>query len=105
MPLEILKPLRNATVSEGEKLILEVELSKPNYPVTWKKDGEVFVPRENTRLIVDGCLHRLEIDNADVDDEANYSLHAADKSCKALILVEGKSWNPFRSVGSEFYDC
>ncbi|KAH9498303.1 hypothetical protein Btru_006488 [Bulinus truncatus] len=88
LPIEILKPLRNTTATEGEKLVLEVELSKPNYPVTWKKDGEIFVPRENARLTVDGCFHRLEIDSADVDDEANYSLSARDKSCKALVLVE-----------------
>lgn len=82
--------MRNTTVQEGEKIILEVELSKPNYPVTWKKDGETFTPGANSRLIVDGCIHRLEIDEASIDDEANYSLFAGDKTCKALILVEGK---------------
>ncbi|GFS00827.1 titin [Elysia marginata] len=88
LPVEILKPLRNVTATEGEKIVLEVELSKPDYPVTWKRDGVTFKPGDKSRVIVDGCIHRLEIDAAELDDEANYSLHAGDKSCKALVLVE-----------------
>ncbi|GFO38541.1 titin, partial [Plakobranchus ocellatus] len=91
LPVEILKPLRNATITEGDKLVLEVELSKPDFPVTWKRDGVTFKPGENSRVTVDGCIHRLEIDAAELEDEANYSLHADDKSCKALVLVEETS--------------
>ena len=90
LPVEILKPLRNTTVTEGDKLILEVELSKPDYPVTWKRDGITFKPSDTSRLTVDGCIHRLEIDAVELEDEANYSLHAGEKSCKALVLIEGK---------------
>ena len=74
---------------EGEKVLLEATLSKPDYPVKWMKDGKPLTANDRVRLIVDGCVHRLEIDSADIDDEATYSLQASDKTCKGLVLVEG----------------
>ena len=76
---------------EGDKLVLEAELSKPDFPVVWKKDGVEVKPSDRVKLVVDGLIHRLEIDAVDIDDEANFSIHAADKSCKALVLVEGRN--------------
>jgi hypothetical protein len=88
LPVEIVKPLKNQNLTEGDKLVLEAELSKPNYPVTWKKDGKPLRNGKFVKLSVDECVHRLVIDEADLEDEAKYSIHASDKSSNALVLVE-----------------
>ena len=88
--MEILKPLKDVTVTEGQPFTLECELSKPDVPVRWLKDGELLAASGRCKLIVDGCIHRLEMPQSAVDDEADYTIEVRDKSSKCMVLVEGE---------------
>lgn len=88
--MEILKPLHDVTATEGQPITLECEVSKPNVPARWLKDGKVLEPSERYHLVVDGTIHKLEIPASELDDEADYTIEVRDKSSKAMVLVEGK---------------
>lgn len=90
IPVEILKPLKDVTVTEGQPFTLECELSKPDVPVRWLKDGELLAS-DRCKLIVDSCVHRLEMPQSVLDDEADYTIEVRDKSSKCMVLVEGES--------------
>ncbi|KAK7507540.1 hypothetical protein BaRGS_00001475, partial [Batillaria attramentaria] len=75
-------------VTEGQPFTLECEVSKPNLKARWLKDGKEISPSDHCRLIVDGPVHRLEIPQASLDDEADYTIEVRDKSSKAMVLVE-----------------
>ncbi|XP_046554801.1 titin-like [Haliotis rubra] len=88
LPVEILRPLKDATIMEGESVLFECELSKPDMEVQWLKDYEPFTPREGIKITSDGAIHRLEIEAGVVDDEADYTIKVNGKSSKAMLLVE-----------------
>ena len=89
LPIEILKPLKDVTVTEGEPFTLTCEVSKPDRPARWLKDGQP-VDTDHCKLTVDDCVHKLEISQSVLDDEADYTIEISDKSSKCMVLVEGK---------------
>jgi hypothetical protein len=90
LPGEILKPLKDVTATEGQPITLECEVSKPNLTAQWLKDGQPLTPSDRCKTVVEGCIHRLEIPEAVLDDEADYSIQIRDKSSKCMVLVEGE---------------
>lgn len=101
--MEILKPLHDVTTKEGESFIMECELSKPDIPARWFKDGQEIIPSDHYRLSVDGNVHRLQVATAMLEDEADYSIEVKDKTCKAMVLVEGKIILKLFSFHSSLY--
>ena len=73
---------------------MSCELSKPGQQVTWLKDGVELKPDDRCEVVVDGCVHRLTIRNATLEDEAEYTVKLTDDiSTKATLWVEGAPGN------------
>ena len=83
-------PLHEVQTVEGQSVEMTCELSRPSQPVTWLKDGVELVADERCRVEVDGCQHRLVIQNATLEDEAEYTVRLTDDvTSKATLWVEG----------------
>lgn len=70
--------------------MLSCELSKPDVPVQWAKDGKPLESTEEISLSRVGTVHTLTIQNSRLDDEAEYSLTTGDLITKAELLVDGQ---------------
>lgn len=92
--MEIVKPLRETEVIEGNPVTLICEVNKPNVKATWFKDKVEIGQSENCVLGVNGNVHTLALFKAELDDEAEYTIKLEDKESTALLLVEGECFNP-----------
>ena len=84
-------PLKDVTVPEDESVTLECELSKPDQPVKWFKNGKEIKPDKKKRIVlkVEGKKHSLHIPKCLIDDTAEYSVNFNDQETRAKINVEG----------------
>lgn len=89
-PLDFTKPLVNIEVTEGQSIVLECTLSKPNRPVTWFKKGSKVSASETIVLKSDGSNHKLTIERAELSDKGDYSIKVDGKTSKASVKVIGK---------------
>ena len=90
LPTTFVRPLANITVNEKQKLHLECEVSRPDKPAQWFKDNKPVTASARIRLISDGSVHSLDIDSAELDDEAVYKIVVNGAESSADVLVEGK---------------
>ena len=90
LPTTIVRPLANITVNEKQKLHLECEVSRPDKPAQWFKDDKPITASAHIRLASDGGVHSLDIDSAELDDEAVYKVVVNGAESSAEVLVEGK---------------
>ncbi|KAK3082923.1 hypothetical protein FSP39_009100 [Pinctada imbricata] len=88
LPLDLIKPLENTTITEKQPVTLECELSKPNQKVVWKKDSKELRLRDDMTFIVDKGHHKLVINNAELDDEGEYSVEVDGISTTAKLTVK-----------------
>ncbi len=91
-PLTFTKSLQDSKTTEGEASTLECELSKPDVPVKWQKDGkEVKCDRtKGVSVKLDKRKHSLTISSIKPEDSGKYTVSAAEGlegSCK--LTVEG----------------
>ena len=79
------------TITEGDTVTLEAEVSKPGVESAWFKDDLEILPDvdEKFDILVDGTKHALTIHDATVEDEAEYTIEVGDESSTAALLVEG----------------
>jgi len=92
--VEFTVPLKEVQSVEGQTVEMTCELSRPGQQVTWLKDGVELVPDDRCAILVDGCQHRLIINNATLEDEAEYTVKLTDDvSSKATLWVEGTPGN------------
>lgn len=78
-------------------MTLECELSKPDIPVKWLKDGEEITPADNITIVTDGYLQQLLIADASISDSAIYTCVCGNVSTQATLKVEGKGQGQFLS--------
>ena len=73
-------------------MTLECELSKPDQPVKWFKNGKEIKPDKKRGIIpkVDGTKYTLTIPKTLKDDTAEYSVKCGDQETKGKLTVEGK---------------
>ncbi|XP_051784442.1 myosin-binding protein C, slow-type isoform X2 [Erpetoichthys calabaricus] len=72
-PLKILQDLTDQTVRLGKSVNLHCEINPGNVPGRWYKNGQLIQGGERIKIIHRGRNHRLEIANAGVDDEGDYT--------------------------------
>ena len=87
--LEIIVPLKEQETTEGVTVTLTCKVNKPNVTATWYKEGVPVTSSDRCVLKVDGDTHTLTLPEADLEDEAEYTIKLGDKSSTALLLVEG----------------
>ena len=90
LPVEFTRPLSDGRVLEKDTVSLECEVSKPNKTVTWLKNGEVITPSDRFEVRVEGTKHFLTIRNANLDDDAKYTVKIDAVECSAQLTVDGK---------------
>ena len=89
-PVEIIVPLKETEVTEGESVTLTCEVNIPDLPARWFKDNVEIFPTDDCQLKVDGTVHTLTIPKTTLEDEAQYTVWIGGKKSTALMLVEGK---------------
>ncbi|KAJ8319891.1 hypothetical protein KUTeg_001478 [Tegillarca granosa] len=87
-PVEFISPVKEMTVTEKDTVCLECEISKPNVKAKWLKDGKEIKPDKGHHVIVDGTRHRLVLDAAELDDQAEYTIEVEGKHSAAKLTVE-----------------
>ena len=89
LPTEFTKPLTEQTVIEKETVCLECEVTKPNKPAKWFKNGKEIKQDDNVKFVTFDNTHRLIIKSAVLDDEAEYAVEIDGKTSKTHLYVDG----------------
>ncbi|NWR26655.1 OBSL1 protein, partial [Tachuris rubrigastra] len=84
-------------VLAGLPLVLECQVSPPDAPVHWMKDGKAVVPTQVLAICSEGSLQRLHIVTATPSDSGVYTCHAGDDAASFRVTV---SEVPVRIVSS-----
>ncbi|NXY19091.1 OBSL1 protein, partial [Atrichornis clamosus] len=77
-------------VLAGLPLLLECQVSPPDAPVHWLKDGEAVVPSQVLAICSEGCSQRLHIAAATLSDSGVYTCHAGDDAASFRVTVSGE---------------
>ncbi|XP_009320657.1 PREDICTED: obscurin-like protein 1, partial [Pygoscelis adeliae] len=84
-------------VLAGLPVLLECQVSPPDAPVHWLKDGKAVVPTEVLAICSEGCSQRLHIPAAALSDSGMYTCDAGDDAASFRVTV---SEAPVRIVSS-----
>ncbi|KAM6258714.1 obscurin-like protein 1 [Spheniscus humboldti] len=84
-------------VLAGLPVLLECQVSPPDAPVHWMKDGKAVVPTEVLAICSEGCSQRLHILAAALSDSGMYTCDAGDNAASFRVTV---SEAPVRIVSS-----
>ncbi|XP_028999000.1 obscurin-like protein 1a [Betta splendens] len=88
LPVSIVKPLRDRTALEKHRVILECTVSSTRCSAAWYKGKEELVSSDRMEILVDGCSHKLVIQEVAVEDEGTYSITVGEHTSKAKLMVE-----------------
>ncbi|XP_075286814.1 obscurin-like protein 1 isoform X3 [Opisthocomus hoazin] len=88
-------------VLAGLPVLLECQVSPPDAPIRWLKDGEAVVPTNVLAVCSEGCSRRLHIPTAAPSDSGTYTCNAGDDAASFRVIV---SEAPVRIVGSNEAD-
>ncbi|XP_029942050.1 obscurin-like protein 1a [Salarias fasciatus] len=91
LPVSIVKPLRDRTALEKHRVILECTVSSPHCAATWYKGKRELVSSDRVELSVDGCSHKLVIQQVCVEDEGTYRIEVGEHTSEAKLLVEAQA--------------
>ncbi|XP_040888099.1 obscurin-like protein 1a isoform X1 [Toxotes jaculatrix] len=91
LPVSIVKPLRDRTALEKHRVILECTVSSPRCSATWYKGREELVSSDRVEISVDGCSHKLVIQQVSVEDEGTYGIEVGEHTSKAKLMVEAQA--------------
>lgn len=66
-----------------------MELSHPNVPGTWLRNGVKLKPSSHYRMSAKGQTHSLTVSNLSVDDTGTFTFSAEDEKTSARLVVKG----------------
>lgn len=92
-PINFLTPLEDITLNDlGLKAEFSCTITKSNMKAQWFK-GDVKVKKDgNHEMVSDGQEHRLVINKAQVEDEAQYTVvFREDVKTSATLTIKGQS--------------
>ncbi|KAM6421676.1 obscurin-like protein 1 [Rhynochetos jubatus] len=84
-------------VLAGLPVLLECQVSPPDAPVHWLKNGEAVVPTKILTICSEGCLRRLHIPTAAPSDSGTYTCGVRDDAASFRVTVTEA---PVRIIGS-----
>ena len=88
--LELLKPLKDQTVTEKDTIKLSVEVSDKVLPGTWLKDGKPIEAAENIKMESLNGKFELTITNCQLEDAGCYSFVMNELKTDCKVTVNGK---------------
>ncbi|NXU77617.1 OBSL1 protein, partial [Oreotrochilus melanogaster] len=74
-------------VLAGLPILLECQVSPPDAPIQWLKDGKAVVPTEVLATLSEGCSRRLHITTAALADSGMYTCDAGDDATSFRVTV------------------
>ncbi|XP_071603682.1 obscurin-like protein 1 isoform X2 [Heliangelus exortis] len=74
-------------VLEGLPVLLECQVSPPDAPVQWLKDGKAVVPTDVLATLSEGCSRRLHITTAALADSGMYTCDAGGDATSFRVTV------------------
>ncbi|NXF31941.1 OBSL1 protein, partial [Nyctibius bracteatus] len=77
-------------VLAGLPVLLECQVSPPDAPIRWLKDGEAVVPTKVLAICSEGCSRRLHIPAAAPSDSGMYTCDAGDDATSFRVTVSGE---------------
>uniref|UniRef100_A0AAY5KTQ4 Ig-like domain-containing protein n=1 Tax=Esox lucius TaxID=8010 RepID=A0AAY5KTQ4_ESOLU len=88
--IEFTKHIKDIKITEKKRATFECEISEPNVPVMWMKDGQELEISERYIVSTEKSIHRLMIQSVRMSDAGEYSVVAGSSVSKAKLTVEGK---------------
>ena len=90
MPVSVSKKMRDVRVVEGETVTLTCLMSRTNADIQWSKNSRPLGEGEKRiSQTVSGQSLNLVIQNAQLDDDADYTVTCGEAKCSAHVYVEG----------------
>ncbi|XP_055018218.1 obscurin-like protein 1 [Boleophthalmus pectinirostris] len=91
LPVSIVKPLRDQTVVEKTRVLLDCTVSNPRCSCRWYRGCSVILPSERFEICSEGCTRKLIIQQVALEDDGTYSVQVGEHSCSAKLTVEAQS--------------
>ncbi|KFM81373.1 Twitchin, partial [Stegodyphus mimosarum] len=86
---KIVKKLKDCTLLERSKGVLEVEMLDKKAPVEWFKNGEPIIPTDRVHIkMYDDGKHHLIFTTLQMDDAGEYTCQAKDLKTSCKLTVE-----------------
>lgn len=99
LPCLLAPQVRIAPVPEAEQLrevpaglpvLLECQVSPPDTPVCWLKDGEAVPLDDVIAVQAEGCVRRLLLRSAGPSDTGTYTCAAGDDAMNFMVTITGE---------------
>ncbi len=90
---EIMQEERQKSAMELDPVVLMCELSRPDEPVYWFKDGVAVLQSDNITIQSEGTMKRLIIRSAALADAGTYTCQAGDQTMTFSVNIRGNSRN------------
>ncbi|XP_075172031.1 obscurin isoform X19 [Anomaloglossus baeobatrachus] len=87
LPVHFIHGLKDENVTEGDRLVLHCELSKPDVSIAWRKGHTLLQGSEKYILRQEGSIAELVITDLQEEDAGNYSCIHQDTETSATISV------------------
>ncbi|KAM4558641.1 obscurin isoform 2-T2 [Odontesthes bonariensis] len=96
--ITIKRGLTEVKITERETASFEVELSHPNVPGTWIRNGIQLKPTNHFRMSAKGQVHSLTISNLSVEDTATFVFCVENQKTSARLVVKEPPVTVFRKL-------
>ncbi|XP_035029706.2 obscurin-like protein 1 isoform X17 [Hippoglossus stenolepis] len=96
--ITIKKGLTDITTTERETASFEVELSHPNVPGTWLRNGIKLKPTNHFRTSAKGQVHSLSISHLSVEDTGSFVFSVDNLKTTARLVVKEPPVTIFRKL-------
>uniref|UniRef100_A0A671LFM5 Obscurin-like protein 1 n=1 Tax=Sinocyclocheilus anshuiensis TaxID=1608454 RepID=A0A671LFM5_9TELE len=90
---EIMQEERQKSAMELDPVVLTCELSRPDEPAYWFKDGVAVLQSDNITIQSEGTMKRLIIRSAALPDAGMYTCQAGDQTMSFSVNIKGNSRN------------
>ncbi|XP_019626723.1 PREDICTED: obscurin-like [Branchiostoma belcheri] len=94
LPSEIEKNLEDVEIYEKETATFELELTKPVDEYRWYKKGAVLEMGEKVKMVEEGSLYRLTLEDCQVDDQGAVKFESGHVRPSASLIVKALIKSP-----------
>ncbi|XP_048835459.1 obscurin-like protein 1 isoform X15 [Brienomyrus brachyistius] len=88
LPMTIVNPLRDITVEEKSRVVLDCTVSNPRSSIRWYHGNNVVLPSEHFEICSEGCYRKLVIQQVSLEDGGVYSVQVGEHVSSARLTVK-----------------